>query len=118
MTLISYLTTIRFKAGALSDVGSDMRELGIRTPLIVADAGIARAGLVERLTDALPAGQHIPVFTDTPTNPTEGAVLAALNLFQSDRTARHEMMMAALEGGLTFQKGLGAVHALSHPSEV
>ena len=23
--------------------------------------------------------------------------------------------MAALEGGLTFQKGLGAVHALSHP---
>ena len=32
-----------------------------------------------------------------------------------DRTARHEMMMAALEGGLTFQKGLGAVHALSHP---
>jgi hypothetical protein len=32
-----------------------------------------------------------------------------------DREARHEMMMAALEGGLTFQKGLGAVHALSHP---
>jgi alcohol dehydrogenase class IV len=32
-----------------------------------------------------------------------------------DRTAREEMMMAALEGGLTFQKGLGAVHALSHP---
>jgi alcohol dehydrogenase class IV len=25
------------------------------------------------------------------------------------------MLMAALEGGLTFQKGLGAVHALSHP---
>jgi alcohol dehydrogenase class IV len=33
----------------------------------------------------------------------------------ADRTARQEMMMAALEGGLTFQKGLGAVHALSHP---
>ena len=32
-----------------------------------------------------------------------------------DRDARKEMMMAALEGGLTFQKGLGAVHALSHP---
>ena len=24
------------------------------------------------------------------------------------------MMMAALQGGLTFQKGLGAVHAMSH----
>jgi 4-hydroxybutyrate dehydrogenase len=32
----------------------------------------------------------------------------------SDLEARGEMMMGALEGGLTFQKGLGAVHALSH----
>jgi alcohol dehydrogenase class IV len=32
-----------------------------------------------------------------------------------DRQARWEMMMAGLQGGLAFQKGLGAVHALSHP---
>ena len=32
----------------------------------------------------------------------------------TDLTARNELMMGALEGGLTFQKGLGAVHALSH----
>ena len=32
---------------------------------------------------------------------------------QTSRRAR-EMMMGALEGGLAFQKGLGAVHALSH----
>ena len=32
----------------------------------------------------------------------------------SDLEARGEMMMAALQGGLAFQKGLGAVHALSH----
>ena len=25
------------------------------------------------------------------------------------------MLMASLEGGMTFQKGLGAIHALSHP---
>ncbi len=31
-----------------------------------------------------------------------------------DIEARSEMLMAALEGGLTFQKGLGAVHSLSH----
>ncbi|QDL94216.1 iron-containing alcohol dehydrogenase (plasmid) [Paroceanicella profunda] len=29
--------------------------------------------------------------------------------------ARTDMMMASIEGGLGFQKGLGAVHALSHP---
>jgi 4-hydroxybutyrate dehydrogenase len=32
----------------------------------------------------------------------------------SDIEARTELMMGALQGGLTFQKGLGAVHALSH----
>src|SRR5690606_20798517 len=32
----------------------------------------------------------------------------------SDRQARREMMMASLQGGLTFQKGLGAVHSMSH----
>jgi 4-hydroxybutyrate dehydrogenase len=32
----------------------------------------------------------------------------------SDIVARAEMMMAALQGALAFQKGLGAVHSLSH----
>lgn len=32
----------------------------------------------------------------------------------SDLAARGEVMMGALMGGLAFQKGLGAVHALSH----
>jgi alcohol dehydrogenase class IV len=33
----------------------------------------------------------------------------------SNRAARRDMMVSALEGALAFQKGLGAVHALSHP---
>ena len=33
----------------------------------------------------------------------------------ADRDARWNMMMASLQGGLTFQKGLGAVHSMSHP---
>ncbi len=32
----------------------------------------------------------------------------------ADLAARMEVMMGALQGGLTFQKGLGAVHSLSH----
>ena len=34
----------------------------------------------------------------------------------SDREARWNMAMAAMEGAMCFQKGLGAVHALSHPT--
>ena len=33
----------------------------------------------------------------------------------SNREARKEMMLCALQGGLAFQKSLGAVHSLSHP---
>jgi 4-hydroxybutyrate dehydrogenase len=33
----------------------------------------------------------------------------------ANRAARNDMMMCALEGAMAFQKGLGAVHALTHP---
>jgi 4-hydroxybutyrate dehydrogenase len=33
----------------------------------------------------------------------------------SNREARRDMMVCALEGAMAFQKGLGAVHALTHP---
>ncbi len=33
----------------------------------------------------------------------------------SHHAARNDMMMCALEGAMAFQKGLGAVHALTHP---
>jgi alcohol dehydrogenase class IV len=33
----------------------------------------------------------------------------------SNRDARWDLMMASMEGALTFQKGLGAVHAMAHP---
>ncbi|MGV6876403.1 iron-containing alcohol dehydrogenase [Pseudochelatococcus sp. B33] len=33
----------------------------------------------------------------------------------SDREARREMMIAAMMGAMSFQKGCGAVHALAHP---
>ena len=33
----------------------------------------------------------------------------------SDTDARRDMMVCALEGAMAFQKGLGAVHALTHP---
>jgi 4-hydroxybutyrate dehydrogenase len=33
----------------------------------------------------------------------------------ASRPARWNMMMASMEGALTFQKGLGAMHAMAHP---
>ncbi len=50
----------------------------------------------------------------------DGAARAAASLERAvahgtDRRARWDMMMASMEGALTFQKGLGAVHGMAHP---
>jgi alcohol dehydrogenase class IV len=71
MSLVTYRTTIRFEFGALAGWGDDLRELRIAKPLIVADSGLERAGLIDRLKDVLPSGAGVPVFAGTPTNPTE-----------------------------------------------
>jgi 4-hydroxybutyrate dehydrogenase len=82
MSLITYLTTIRFDFGALSGLENDLRELGIKAPLVIADEGLSKAGLIDRLRSVLSAGPDLPVFTKTPTNPTEAAVLEALQLYR------------------------------------
>jgi alcohol dehydrogenase class IV len=84
MSLITYLTTVRFEFGASQGLADDVAELGIKAPLIIADKGIEGAGLVNRLKAVLPRGPDVPVFTETPTNPTERAVLAALDFYQSE----------------------------------
>jgi 4-hydroxybutyrate dehydrogenase len=54
MSPIPYLTSIRFDSGALPGLGDDLRESSIRNPLIVADTGLERAGLIHRLRNVLP----------------------------------------------------------------
>ncbi|MBL0405556.1 iron-containing alcohol dehydrogenase [Microvirga aerilata] len=110
MSLISYLTTIRFDFGALAGLKDDLRELGIKAPLIVADAGIARVGLVDRLKELLPGGQNVPVFTDTPPNPTEAAVLAALELYRSNGCDG----LIAIGGGSPIDLAKGVALLSSH----
>lgn len=84
MSLITYLRTIRFEFGASQGLADDVAELGIKAPLIIADKGAEGAGLVDRLKAVLPRGPDVPVFTETPANPTERAVLAALDLYRSE----------------------------------
>ena len=109
MSLISYLTTIRFDFGALAGLRDDLRELDIKAPLIVTDAGIARAGLVDRLKGFLPGGQDVPVFTDTPTNPTEAQFWRprAIPVQWLRRPDRHRR-------GLAHRSGQGVALLSSH----
>ncbi len=82
MSLIQYLTAIEFGRGALSTLPEAMAACAIERPLIVSDHGIAAAGLLERAAALLPDGT--PRFLDVPTNPTEAAVHAALEVYRGN----------------------------------
>lgn len=83
MARITYLTAIDFGPGELENaLPAAVAELGIARPLIVSDQGIRAAGLLEKLEALLPEGT--PHFLDTPTNPTESAVLAALDIYRAE----------------------------------
>ena len=126
-------------SGTGSEVGraalvtlSDGRKLGFISPHLIPRQAICdpvlTLGLPPRLTAAtgMDALTHcIETYLSPRDNPPaeaialDGLARAAANILRAtgngtDREARREMMMAALEGGLTFQKGLGAVHSLSH----
>ena len=70
-----------------------MGRLGIRRPLIISDHGIKAAGLLDSVTRRIEA--DCPVFLDVPTNPTEAATLAAVEVY-----AAHQCDgLVALGGG-------------------
>jgi alcohol dehydrogenase class IV len=127
-------------AGTGSEVGraalltmASGRKLAIVSPRMIPDAAVCEPlltlGLPPLLTAAtgMDAVSHcVETFCSPRYNPVadaialDGLARACGNIGQAvahgdDEDARTEMMMAALQGGLTFQKGLGAVHALSHP---
>lgn len=82
MATITYLTTVQFGFGELKSIAAGLTDLKIARPLIVTDRGLAATDLIERLRAASPLLGKAALFAETPTNPTEEAVLAALALYR------------------------------------
>ena len=80
MTTISYLTRIEFEHGASAQLGDLARACGMAAPMVVTDAGVMAAGLLDRVFEAM--GSRPPVFAETPANPTEAAARLALARFR------------------------------------
>lgn len=80
MAVITYLTDIEFGAGAVAQIAGRLDRLGLRRPLLVSDRGVAAAGLLDKVAPFLPA--DVPIFLDTPSNPTEEATLEAVALYR------------------------------------
>jgi alcohol dehydrogenase class IV len=77
MALINYITQIQFDFGAVALVQQECDRVGIRRPMIVTDAGVRAAGLIDKVLAHLSNPSEVAVFDQTPSNPNEAAVRAA-----------------------------------------
>ncbi len=110
MANILYVTNIQFDFGAIRLLAAECERVGISRPLIVTDAGVKAAGLLDKALAALPGAQAV-VFDQTPSNPTEAAVRAAAALY----TANACDGLIALGGGSSIDCAKGVAIAATHP---
>ena len=83
MAIIHYITQVNLDFGAISSLRAECERIGMRKPLVVTDAGVRAAGVLDRALAAL--GDHpFAVFDQTPSNPTELAVRAAVDLLKKE----------------------------------
>jgi 4-hydroxybutyrate dehydrogenase len=127
-------------AGTGSEVGRaalitlrTKRKMAFLSPFLIPDAVICDPALTLGTPAALTAGAGLDAIThclETYCSPKFNPPAEAIALDGlkrgcgnirgavrdgSDLEARSEMMMSALQGGMSFQKGLGIIHSLSHP---
>jgi len=110
---ILYVTNIQIDFGAIALLRGECERTGMSKPLIVTDAGVKAAGLLERAATALAqGGSPLPhaVFDQTPSNPTEAAVRAAAAIYQAQGCDG----LIALGGGSSIDCAKGVAIAVAH----
>jgi alcohol dehydrogenase class IV len=113
MTVVwSFPTRILFGEDAVADVGAEAKALGGKSALIVTDAGVASAGLIERVTASLDAAEVAhATFDGVSSNPLESEVLSAADAY------RHAgaNIVVAIGGGSPLDVGKLVRLATTHP---
>ncbi|MES2783956.1 MAG: iron-containing alcohol dehydrogenase [Pseudomonadota bacterium] len=109
MAFIYYVTQIQFDFGAVKLLKQECERVGITRPLIVTDAGVKAAGVLQKALDALP-GMTVAVFDQTPSNPTEAAVRAAVAMYKSSNCDG----LIAVGGGSAIDCAKGVAIAATH----
>ncbi|MDP3252740.1 MAG: iron-containing alcohol dehydrogenase [Hydrogenophaga sp.] len=109
MAQILYVTNILIDFGVLAQLQAECERVGIRKALIVTDAGVKAAGLLDKALAALP-GQSPAVFDQTPSNPTEAAVRAAVEVYRREACDG----LIALGGGSAIDCAKGVAIASTH----
>jgi hypothetical protein len=109
MSRILYLTQIEIEHGAVRLLPGECERTGITRPLVVSDAGVRAAGVLDRALAALGGLPHA-VFDATPSNPTEAAVRAAVEVFRREGCDG----LIAVGGGSSIDLAKGVAIAATH----
>ena len=109
MAFIYYVTQVQFEFGAIKLLKQECERVGIKRPLVVTDPGVKAAGILQKALDALP-GLSVAVFDQTPSNPTEAAVLAAAELYKTSGCDG----LIAVGGGSAIDCAKGVAIAATH----
>lgn len=110
MSLILYLTQIQIESGAVRLLADECARTGITRPLVVTDAGVRAAGVLQPALDAL-RDLPVAVFDQTPSNPTEAAVRAAVEVYRQGGCDG----LVAVGGGSSIDLAKGVAIAATHP---
>lgn len=109
MALIHYLTHVHMEVGARRMLGPECSRVGIQRPLVVTDAGVRAAGVLDQALEHWPLAAP-PVFDRTPPNPTEAAVLDAAALYREHGCDG----LIAIGGGSSIDLAKGVAIAATH----
>ncbi|MFZ5485807.1 MAG: iron-containing alcohol dehydrogenase [Pseudomonadota bacterium] len=114
MASIYYVTQIQFDFGAVRLLPQECARVGITRPLVVTDAGVRAAGVLDKALAALQSpqgGLPVTVFDQTPSNPTEAAVRVAVQLYRAHQCDG----LIAVGGGSAIDCAKGIAIAATHP---
>ena len=109
MAFIQYITQIHLDPGVVQRLREECRRIGMRKPLVISDAGVRAAGVLDRALAALGDTPHA-VFDATPSNPTEAAVRAAAAIYARERCDG----LIAVGGGSSIDLAKGVAIAATH----
>jgi len=110
MSTILYLTQIQLDFGAVKLLAAECQRIGITRPLVITDAGVKAAGVLQKALDAL-ADLPVTVFDQTPPNPTEASVRAAHEVWKSSGADG----LVAVGGGSSIDLAKGLAIMATHP---
>jgi 4-hydroxybutyrate dehydrogenase len=109
MAFIQYLTQIHLDPGVVQRLIEECQRTGMNKPLVISDAGVRAAGVLDVALSALGTTPHA-VFDATPSNPTERAVRAAAAMFKAQGCDG----LIAVGGGSSIDLAKGVAIAATH----